>query len=81
VRMVITRQPVRLKVESSSTSSGELVSSARGHVPGPLASALAAGGGSLLVETITAAKQRTAIRIGPAGLHEGFRGMAAGCPK
>jgi hypothetical protein len=82
VRMMITRQPVRLKVESSSTSSGELVSSARGHVPAPLASALGApGGGSLLVETITAARQRTAIRIGPAGLHEGFRSMAASCPK
>jgi hypothetical protein len=82
VRMMIRREPVRLKVEASSASSGELVSSARGLVPAALASALAApGGGSLLVETLTANKQRTAIRIGPAGLADGFRDMAAGCPK
>jgi hypothetical protein len=82
VRMMIRREPVRLKVESSSASPRELVSSAHGLVPAQLASALAApGGGSLLVETLTANKQRTAIRIGPAGLSEGFRDMAASCPK
>ena len=82
VRMMIGREPVRLKIDSSSVSSGELVSSARGLVAASLASAFAApGGGSLLVETITANKQRTAIRVGPAGLSEGFRDMTASCPK
>ena len=36
---------------------------------------------SLLVETVTAGKQRTAIRIGPAGFAEGLREIAAACPK
>ena len=82
VRMTIRREPIRLKLESSSPSSSELISSARGMVPAQLASALAEpGGGSLLVETLTTSKQRTAIRIGPAGLAEGFRDMAASCPK
>jgi hypothetical protein len=82
VRMMIRREPVRLKLESSAASSNELVSSARGLVSAPLAGALAEpGGGSLLVETLTANKQRTAIRIGPAGLADGFRDMAASCPK
>jgi hypothetical protein len=35
----------------------------------------------LLVETLTTSRQRTAIRIGPAGLADGFRDMAASCPK
>ena len=82
VRMTIRREPIRLKLESSSPSSSELISSARGMVPAQLASALAEpGGGSLLVETLTTSRQRTAIRIGPAGLAEGFRDMAASCPK
>jgi hypothetical protein len=85
VRMMIQREPVLLKVESSgSAASSELVSSARGLMPAPLASALAqpaGAGASLLVETITASKQRTAIRMGPAGLAEGFRDLAASCPK
>jgi hypothetical protein len=85
VRMMIQREPVLLKVESSgSAESSELVSSARGLMPAPLAAALAqpaGAGASLLVETITADKQRTAIRMGPAGLAEGFRDLAASCPK
>lgn len=85
VRMMIQREPVLLKVESSgSAASSELVSSARGLMPASLASALAqpaGAGASLLVETITAGKQRTAIRMGPAGLAEGFRDLAASCPK
>jgi hypothetical protein len=82
VRMTIRREPVRMKLDSSTASPSELVSSARGLVPAQLASALAQpGGGSLLVETITANKRRTAIRIGPAGLADGFRDMAASCPK
>ena len=85
VRMMIQREPVLLKVESSgSAESSELVSSARGLMPAPLAGALAqpaGAGASLLVETITAGKQRTAIRMGPAGLAEGFRDLAASCPK
>jgi len=82
VRMTIRREPVRLKLESSQPASSELVSAARGLVPAQLASSLAEpGGGSLLVETLTTSKQRTAIRIGPAGLADGFRDMAASCPK
>ena len=82
VRMTIRREPVRLKLDSSQAASSELVSSARGLVPAQLASSLAQpGGGSLLVETLTTSKQRTAIRIGPAGLADGFRDMAASCPK
>jgi hypothetical protein len=85
VRMMIQRESVLLKVESSAAgASSELVSSARGLMPAPLAGALAqpAGAGtSLLVETVTAGKQRTAIRLGPAGLAEGFRDLAASCPK
>jgi hypothetical protein len=85
VRMMIQREPVLLKVESSgSAESSELVSSARGLMPAPLAGALAqpaGAGASLLVETITAGKQRTAIRMGPAGLAEGFGDLAASCPK
>jgi hypothetical protein len=85
VRMMIQREPVLLKVESSgSAASSELVSSARGLMPAPLAGALAqppGAGASVLVETITAGKQRTAISMGPAGLAEGFRDLAASCPK
>lgn len=83
VRMMIRRDPISLKVESSeAASSSELVSSARGLVPGAVARALAAdAGASLLVETVTAGRQRTGIRIGPAGLTEGFREIAAGCSK
>jgi len=81
VRLMIRREPVRLKIDASAAPSpAELVSSARGLVPAPLASTLAAGS-SLLVETVTAGKQRTAIRMGPAGLSQGFREMAAACPK
>ena len=36
---------------------------------------------ALMVETITDGKQRTAIRIGPAGLADGFRQLQATCPK
>jgi hypothetical protein len=82
VRLTIRREPLRLKLEASQPAASELVSSARGLVPAQLASLLAEpGGGSLLVETLTTNRQRTAIRIGPAGLADGFRDMAASCPK
>jgi hypothetical protein len=82
VRMTIERNPLPLRIDSSSPSSGELVTSARGLVPSQVTGSLAAPEGrSLLVETITAGKQRTAIRIGAAGFAEGFREIAAACPK
>jgi hypothetical protein len=82
VRMVVERSPLPLKVDASSPSSGELVTSARGLVPAQVTRTLAGPEArSLLVETITAGKQRTAIRIGPAGFSEGLREIAAACPK
>jgi hypothetical protein len=82
VRMTIERNPLPLRIDSSSPSSGELATSARGLVPSQITGALAGPAArSLLVETITAGKQRTAIRIGPAGFAQGLREIAAGCPK
>jgi hypothetical protein len=82
VRMMVERRPLPLRIESSAPSSGELVTSARGVVPTQAARTLAGPQArSLLVETITAGRQRTAIRIGPAGFAEGLREIAAACPK
>jgi hypothetical protein len=82
VRMVVERNPLPLKIDSSAPSSGELVTSARGLVPAQVTQTLAGPEArSLLVETLTAGKQRTAIRIGPAGFAEGLREIAAACPK
>ena len=83
VLVTIARAPLALKIESSSSASPtELVSFARGLLPASLARALAAPeGSSLTVETSTTGKQRTTIRIGSTGLAEGFREIAAGCPK
>jgi hypothetical protein len=82
VRMMVERNTLPLRIDSSSPSSGELLSVARGLVPSQVTGALAGPEArSLLVETLTAGKQRTAIRIGPAGFAEGLREIAAACPK
>jgi hypothetical protein len=83
VRMTMPRETVLLRIESSSATGGrEIVSSARGSLPVSLAQSLAvAEGPAFVVETVTGAKQRTAIRIGPAGLADGLRELQASCPK
>jgi hypothetical protein len=83
VRMTIQRERLLLRIDSSAPAQPtELVSSARGVVPAELARMLGeANGPSLMVETATVGNQRTGIRIGPAGLAEGFREIAAGCTK
>jgi hypothetical protein len=83
VRMRMQRDALVLKVESSATAGRrELVSAARGVLPAPLARSLAdSDGPAFVVETITDGKQRSTIRIGPAGLSEGFRELQASCPK
>jgi hypothetical protein len=81
VRMTMQRDAVMLKIESSAAAGRrEVVSAARGVLPGPLARSLAASEEpAFMVETVTAGKQRTAIRIGPAGLADGFRELQASC--
>jgi hypothetical protein len=83
VRMTMQRDAVMLKIESSAAAGRrEVVSAARGVLPAPLARTLAASDEpAFMVETITAGKQRTAIRIGPAGLADGFRELQASCLK
>ncbi|MFL4979527.1 MAG: hypothetical protein ACJ8FV_13700 [Xanthobacteraceae bacterium] len=83
VRMTLQRESLMLKIESSATSGRrELVSAARGVLPASLARSLAdSDGPAFMVETITDGKQRTAIRIGPAGLADGFRELQASCLK
>jgi hypothetical protein len=82
VRMMVERSPLPLRIDSSSPASGDLVSSARGLASSKVTGALAGPESrSLLVETVTAGKRRTAIRIGPAGFAQGFREIAAACPK
>jgi hypothetical protein len=82
VRMSIQREAVPLKIESSAVAASEVATAARGAVPAPLARALTEGEPrSLLVETVTAARQRTSIRVGPVGLAEGLREVAVSCRK
>jgi hypothetical protein len=82
VRLTLQREAFLLKIESSSAAASELTSSASGRVPPAFAAALGEfGGASLLVETITTGRQRTAIRMGPAGLAEGFHELAVACHK
>src|SRR5262245_21020851 len=82
VRMSVQREAVPLKIESSAMAASELATAARGAVPAPLARALTeAEPRSLLVETVTAGKQRTSIRVGPVGLAEGLREVAVNCRK
>jgi hypothetical protein len=82
VRMMVERNTLPLRIDSSAPSSGELVTAARALVPTQVTGTLAGPEArSLLVETLTAGKQRTAIRIGPAGFAEGLREIAAACPK
>ena len=82
VRMLIQREPVLLKVEASAAAASELGTSARGVLPASLARNLTdSAAPSVLVETITAGKQRTAIRVGPSGLADGLREMAASCQR
>ncbi len=83
VRMTMPREAVLLRIESSAATGGrEVVSTARGSLPASLAQSLAvAEGPAFLLETVTGAKQRTAIRIGPAGLSDGLRELQASCPK
>jgi hypothetical protein len=82
-RMTVERDVVMLKIESSAAAGRrEVVSTARGVLAAPLARSLAESDEpGFMVETITAGKQRTAIRIGPAGLADGFRELQASCPK
>jgi hypothetical protein len=83
VRMTMQREALMLKIESSAAAGQrELVSAARGVLPAPLTRSLADSDGlAFVVETITDGKLRTAIRIGPAGLADGFRELQASCPK
>jgi hypothetical protein len=83
VRMTMERDVVMLKIESSAAAGRrEVVSTARGVLAAPPARSLAESDEpGFMVETITAGKQRTAIRIGPAGLADGFRELQASCPK
>lgn len=82
VRLTIQRESVPLRMDSSAAAAAELASSARGLVSGRMAQALAGPQPpSLLVETITAGKRVTAIRVGPAGFADGFREVNAACPK
>ena len=82
VRMSIQREAVPLKIESSAMGAAELATAARGAVPAPLARTLTeAEPRSLLVETVTAGRQRTSIRVGPVGLAEGLREVAVSCRK
>jgi hypothetical protein len=82
VRLTIQRETVPLRIESSTIVAAELVSSARGSVSLRMAQALASSEPpSLLVETLTLGKRATAIRVGPAGLADAFRDMAATCAR
>ena len=83
VRMTIQREKLPLKIDSSAANMpAELATSARGTLPAELARTLGEPNGpSLMVETATTTSQRTAIRVGSAGLGEGLREIAAGCTK
>src|SRR5262245_8875752 len=83
VRVAMSRDALMLTIETSAVAGRrELVSTARGVLPTPLARNLAAADGpAFMVETITDGKQRTAIHIGPAGLSDGLRDLKASCPK
>jgi len=83
VRMIIAREKLPLQVASSlPAGSSGLASSAHGIVAASLFRALETRDGvSLMLETITVGNRRTAIRVGPSGLADGIREIAAGCPK
>ena len=78
--MTMQREALPRRVESSSAAAPGLVG--RAAVAPAFAASLAEfGGASRLVETVTAGRRRTAIRVGRAGLAEGFRELAAVCHK
>lgn len=82
VRLTIQRETVPLRIESSAATATELASSARGYVTNRMAQALSAPEPpSLLLETLTLGKRPTAIRVGPAGLADALRDLAATCPR
>jgi hypothetical protein len=80
VRLTIQRETVPLRIESSAMTATDLVSVAQGSVTIRMAQALSAPEPpSLLLETLTLGKRPTAIRVGPAGLADALRDLAATC--
>jgi hypothetical protein len=83
VGITIERERAILKVESSqaTSSGGELLSTARGHVSGKFMNSLGAtGNAQLIVATATTSQMRTVIRVGRNGLAENLAKLTAQCP-